>query len=119
MILTAVVHPIGHPVGNPQQNALSPPGPTGGNGQILNPAQGQSTEPFYGTATSPQDLNQPPANVDALTATLGETNSATNFPLRVNDINIPYFLIAKQAADRAHPCPRSTCTIKMALRWRR
>ncbi|XP_046599110.1 mothers against decapentaplegic homolog 4 isoform X2 [Neodiprion lecontei] len=65
-----VVHPIGHSVGN-QQQTLNPTGSSGANTQILNPPQGQSSEPFYGAATSPQDLNQPATSVDALTASLG------------------------------------------------
>ncbi|XP_046624414.1 mothers against decapentaplegic homolog 4 isoform X5 [Neodiprion virginianus] len=67
-----VVHPIGHSVGN-QQQTLNQTGSSGANTQILNPPQGQSSEPFYGAATSPQDLNQPATSVDALTASLGGT----------------------------------------------
>lgn len=59
---------MGHAVGNQQQPLNTTSGNT--SGQILNSTQGQSAEPFYGTSTPPQDLNQPPAAVDPLAATL-------------------------------------------------
>lgn len=61
---------MSHPVGNPPAPLSTTSG--NGSGQILSPAQGQSGEAFYGTATPPQDLNQPPTAVDTLTATLSE-----------------------------------------------
>ncbi|XP_012268679.1 mothers against decapentaplegic homolog 4 isoform X3 [Athalia rosae] len=82
----AVVHPIGHSVGN-QQQTLNPTGSTAGNSQILNTAQGQSTEPFYGAATSPQDLNQPPTSVDALAASLGGGQSSPVSPVHMHHQN--------------------------------
>lgn len=67
--LAAVVHQMGHP-GPAQQQPLTAAGGASG-GQILSPAQGQPTEQFYSTNTPPQDLNQAPPAVDALTASLG------------------------------------------------
>lgn len=59
-----MVHPIGHSVGT-QQQTLNPTGSTGGNSQIL----------------IPQDLNQPPTSVDALTASLGKRMFPLDFYL--------------------------------------
>ena len=59
---------MSHAVGSQQQTLNTTNVNT--SGQILNPSQGQSTESFYGTTTSAQDLNQPQATVDALAATL-------------------------------------------------
>lgn len=60
---------MSHTVGSQQQTLNASSGNSGA--QILNPAQGQSTDSFYGTTTTPpQDINQPPT-VDALAASLG------------------------------------------------
>lgn len=67
--LAAVVHSMSHTVGN-QQQPLNPPPSGNGSGQMLSPAQAQTGESFYSTASPPQDLNQPPTAVDALTASL-------------------------------------------------
>ncbi|XP_078053544.1 smad/Smad4 homolog Medea isoform X5 [Augochlora pura] len=68
-----------------QQQSLSTP--SGGNGtQMLSPSQGQSTEAFYGTNTPPQDLNQPPS-VDALTASLGESQNSPVSPVHIHHPN--------------------------------
>ncbi|XP_033209923.1 mothers against decapentaplegic homolog 4 isoform X2 [Belonocnema kinseyi] len=81
----SVVHPMGHAVGNQQQ----PLNTTSGNasGQILNSTQSQSTEPFYGTSTPPQDLNQPPAAVDPLAATLSGSQSSPVSPVHLHHQN--------------------------------
>lgn len=63
---------MGHPVGNPQQPLNTPSANT--SGQILNSNPGQTAEPFYGTTTPPQDLNQPQPAVDPLAATLSTFN---------------------------------------------
>ena len=60
------------PVGN-QQQPLNSSG-SSGSGQILSPAQSQRSDSFYSTSTPPQDLNQAPSSVDALTATLSKFN---------------------------------------------
>ena len=57
-------------VGNQQQPLNTTSGNT--SEQILNSTHGQSTEPFYGTALPPQDLNQLPASIDTLGATLSK-----------------------------------------------
>lgn len=64
----AVVHPMSHTVGSQQQSLNASSGTSGA--QIINPAQGQSADTFYGTTTPPQDINQSPT-VDALAASLG------------------------------------------------
>ncbi|XP_078053543.1 smad/Smad4 homolog Medea isoform X4 [Augochlora pura] len=79
-----VVHPMSHTVGSQQQSLSTP---SGGNGtQMLSPSQGQSTEAFYGTNTPPQDLNQPPS-VDALTASLGESQNSPVSPVHIHHPN--------------------------------
>lgn len=60
---------MSHAVGTQQQQPLNTTG-NSGNTPILNSPQVQVTEPFYGTTTPSQDLNQPPTSVDALTASL-------------------------------------------------
>ena len=57
-------------VGNQQQPLNTTSGNT--SEQILNSIQGQSTEPFYGTALPLQDLNQPPATDDPLAEILSK-----------------------------------------------
>ncbi|XP_012287630.1 mothers against decapentaplegic homolog 4 isoform X2 [Orussus abietinus] len=79
-----VVHPMSHAVNN-QQQSLNPAGGSGG--QILSPTQGQTTEPFYGTATPPQELNQPPTSVDALAASLGGSQSSPVSPVHLHHQN--------------------------------
>lgn len=59
---------MSHTVGSQQQSLNASSGTSGA--QIMNPAQGQSTDTFYGTTTPPQDINQSPT-VDALAASLG------------------------------------------------
>ncbi|XP_015590388.1 mothers against decapentaplegic homolog 4 isoform X2 [Cephus cinctus] len=79
------VHPMSHNVSGQQQSLNT----TGGSGstQILSPTQGQTTESFYGTATPPQDLNQPPTSVDALAASLGGSQSSPVSPVHLHHQN--------------------------------
>ncbi|XP_011497875.1 PREDICTED: mothers against decapentaplegic homolog 4 isoform X2 [Ceratosolen solmsi marchali] len=57
-------------------------------GQILNSPQGQGNETFYSTTTPPQDLNQAPSSVDALTATLtGGSQSSPVSPVHIHHQN--------------------------------
>lgn len=76
---------MSHGVSN-QQQSLNAAGGSGG-GQLLSPSQGQATEPFYGTTTPPQDLNQQATNVDALTASLGGTQSSPVSPVHLHHQN--------------------------------
>ncbi|XP_034940156.1 mothers against decapentaplegic homolog 4 isoform X2 [Chelonus insularis] len=78
-----VVHQLGHPV-TTQQQSLNTAG--GNGGQILSPTQGQSSDQFYSTNT-PQDLNQAPPAVDALTASLGGTSSSPVSPAHLHHQN--------------------------------
>ncbi|KAL6435156.1 hypothetical protein ACFW04_005328 [Cataglyphis niger] len=81
-----VVHPMSHTVGSQQQSLNAASSGTSG-GQILSPAQGQSTaDTFYGTNTPPQDINQPPT-VDALAASLGEGQSSPVSPVHLHHSN--------------------------------
>ncbi|XP_015187589.1 PREDICTED: mothers against decapentaplegic homolog 4 isoform X7 [Polistes dominula] len=79
-----VVHPMSHTVGSQQQsiNAASGNNST----QILSPPQGQSTDTFYGT-TPPQDINQPSTNVEALAASLGESQNSPVSPVHLHHSN--------------------------------
>ena len=72
---------MGHGVSN-QQQSLNTAGSSGG-GQLLSPTQVPATEPFYGATTPPQDLNQPAASVDALTASLAGTQSSPVSPVHL------------------------------------
>ncbi|KAL6435157.1 hypothetical protein ACFW04_005328 [Cataglyphis niger] len=79
----------GLPTSNPssQQQSLNAASSGTSGGQILSPAQGQSTaDTFYGTNTPPQDINQPPT-VDALAASLGEGQSSPVSPVHLHHSN--------------------------------
>ncbi|XP_050462204.1 mothers against decapentaplegic homolog 4 isoform X6 [Cataglyphis hispanica] len=79
----------GLPTSNPssQQQSLNAASSGTSGGQILSPAQGQSTaDTFYGTNTPPQDINQPPT-VDALAASLGEGQSSPVSPVHLHHPN--------------------------------
>ncbi|XP_032672743.1 mothers against decapentaplegic homolog 4 isoform X3 [Odontomachus brunneus] len=79
-----VVHPMSHTVGSQQQSLNASSGTS--SAQIMNPAQGQSTDTFYGTTTPPQDINQSPT-VDALAASLGEGQSSPVSPVHLHHAN--------------------------------
>lgn len=81
----SVVHTMGHPVGNPQQPLNTPSANT--SGQILNSNPGQTAEPFYGTTTPPQDLNQPQPAVDPLAATLSGSQGSPVSPVHLHHQN--------------------------------
>ncbi|XP_057325792.1 mothers against decapentaplegic homolog 4 isoform X2 [Microplitis mediator] len=78
-----VVHQMGHSVA--QQQSLNAGTATGA--PILSPTQAQSSDQFYNTNTPPQDLNSAPPTVDALTASLGGTQSSPVSPAHLHHQN--------------------------------
>ncbi|XP_044582290.1 mothers against decapentaplegic homolog 4 isoform X5 [Cotesia glomerata] len=98
-----VVHQMGHPVSQQQQSLTGGSAP---GAPILSPTQAQSSDQFYSTNTPPQDLNSAAPAVDALTASLGGTQSSPVSPAHLHHQN--GFAVASGANPYNHGGPQWT-----------